>query len=169
MLPLVATAAAAFIAMCLGAYVSSSGAGLACLGFPTCGDTTSLGAPQIAQMLHRLAAGLVAIGATIALARVFGGATSRRLRLMTALGYGLLLVQIALGAANVRWLLPLGLREAHAANAGATFIAFIIALVIAWIDAPLNAADSLRSRRHHTSGARHAERVAIRSSAAPQR
>jgi hypothetical protein len=36
--------------------------------------------------------------------------------------------------ANVVWQLPLGLREAHAANAAATFIAFICAIVFAAID-----------------------------------
>jgi hypothetical protein len=36
--------------------------------------------------------------------------------------------------ANVVWQLPLGLREAHAANAAATFIVFVCAIVFAAID-----------------------------------
>jgi heme A synthase len=45
-----------------------------------------------------------------------------------------LLVQAALGAANVIWNLPLGLRELHAANAGLTFLAFVIAATFAVLE-----------------------------------
>jgi hypothetical protein len=47
--------------------------------------------------------------------------------------------------ANVVWQLPLGLREAHAANAAATFIAFICAIVFAAIDGTVRVAPSARS------------------------
>ena len=48
--------------------------------------------------------------------------------------YALIVLQVMLGMANVVWQLPLGLREAHAANAAATFIAFVCAIVFASID-----------------------------------
>ena len=48
--------------------------------------------------------------------------------------YALIVLQVMLGMANVVWQLPLGLREAHAANAAAAFIVFVCAIVFASID-----------------------------------
>lgn len=120
-------AAAAFATMCLGAYVSSSYAGLACATFPRC-DGTWLGtnALQAAQMLHRFAAGgfaAIAVVATGVAARR-GAVPAARL---AAVGLALTLGQVALGALNVLLALPTLLREAHAANAAATFLAFVLA------------------------------------------
>ncbi|MGB8518943.1 MAG: COX15/CtaA family protein, partial [Candidatus Tumulicola sp.] len=51
---LVATATIAFVTMCIGAYVSSSGAGLACLSIPGCaGNVVVYSDGQIVQLLHR--------------------------------------------------------------------------------------------------------------------
>src|SRR5262249_12510435 len=121
----------AFGTMCLGAYVSSSHAGLVCPTFPTC-DGTLLGssALQLAQMLHRIAAFVFwGIGgyATWYRRRI----ESPPVRAFAELGLLLAAVQIGLGIANVRWLMPIVLREAHAANAGLTFLAYVIAAVIA--------------------------------------
>jgi heme A synthase len=125
-MPLVVATGWAFATMCAGAYVSSSGAGLACLSFPGCGPAF-LGQtiPQALQMTHRfLAAALVVFGgvAAILLPR-------SRVRATVALRVALVLmtVQIALGGLNVLLLLPTGLREAHAANAIATFVGFVVA------------------------------------------
>ena len=50
----------AYVTMCIGSYVSSSGAGLACATFPACDVTgAGLGPPQLVQMAHRFAAGAV--------------------------------------------------------------------------------------------------------------
>ncbi len=57
-----------------------------------------------------------------------------RVRVAVLFGYALVVLQVMLGFANVAWLLPTLLREAHAANAGATFLAFVAALVFAAID-----------------------------------
>jgi heme A synthase len=128
-----------FVAMCAGSYVSASFAGLACTTFPDCNGTL-LGqtAGEFAQMVHRIAAGafgLAAIAAvSLALAR-----GSRIARIFACIGLALLAVQIALGAANVFLLLPTVLREAHAANASATFIAFVLAAAVAACD-PVHAA-----------------------------
>jgi heme A synthase len=51
------------------------------------------------------------------------------------MGVGLLCLQIGLGAGNVVWQLPTLLREAHAANAAATFVVFIVAAAVAAIEA----------------------------------
>ena len=56
------TAAAAFATMCIGAYVSSSGAGLACLSIPQCAGNVVVYTPgQYVQMLHRIAAGVTLV------------------------------------------------------------------------------------------------------------
>jgi cytochrome c oxidase assembly protein subunit 15 len=132
---LVIAAATAFVTMCAGAYVSSSGAGLACSTLPACdGGSWSGNSPaESAQMAHRLFAGSFFIFATIAAYAVSLGSTPR-VRLATLGAYALIVLQIMLGIANVAWQLPLGLREAHAANAAATFIVFIAAIVFAAID-----------------------------------
>lgn len=128
----------AFCAMSAGAYVSSSGAGLACLSVPSC-DGSWLGgssAGEIAQMLHRgCAAVLLGLATVAAYWATFSAAG--RVRAAALAGLGLILVQIGLGIANVVWALPVPLREAHAANAGLTFLAFVTAFAFATLDGTL--------------------------------
>ena len=129
-----ACAGIAFVVMCAGAFVSSSGAGLACTTLPGCaGSWTGASGPEHAQMAHRLLAGVFFLVATVA---AYGAAlgTTSRVRVATLTAYALIVLQVMLGMANVVWQLPHGLREAHAANAAATFIAFVCALVFATID-----------------------------------
>jgi heme A synthase len=127
-------AAFAFVTMCLGAYVSSSFAGLACSTFPACdGTLLGHGSAQLLQMSHRIAAGSFALVAAVA-AFVATGSASPRVRAFALGGFALVLVQIGLGVANVVWQLPTAMREAHAANAGATFLAFVIAAVLATLE-----------------------------------
>jgi heme A synthase len=132
---LAVTAAGAFVAMCAGAFVSSSGAGLACSSLPGCesGSWTGTTAAEGAQMTHRVLAGIFFLVATVAAYWAALG-TSARVRNAALLAYALVVLQVMLGMANVVWQLPLGLREAHAANAAATFIVFICAIVFAAID-----------------------------------
>ncbi len=132
---LAAAAGLAFVTMLAGSYVSSSGAGLACASFPACavGSWTGAGAPQLAQMIHRALAASFALVATAAFVVVLRG-TTPRVRAATLAGFALVALQIVLGAANVEQQLPTLLREAHAANACAAFVAFVVALVFAAID-----------------------------------
>jgi heme a synthase len=125
----------AFATMCAGAFVSSSNDGLACTTIPTCdggswiGDTPG----QVAMMIHRLIAiGFLIVATLGAYAASLG--TTVRVRTAVLLGYALVVLQAMLGLANVVWRLPTMLREAHAANAGLTFLAFVVALVFAAID-----------------------------------
>jgi len=135
-----------FVTMCLGAYVSSSNAGLACATFPGCeGSLLGHGAAQALQMAHRIAAATFALGAVFATFVAFGSG-SPRVRAFATAGSALIGVQIALGAANVIWHLPTAMREAHAANAGATFLAFVVAAVLAALE-PARAAAGVPSRR----------------------
>lgn len=131
---LAAASLAAFATMCLGAYVSSSFAGLACSTIPAC-DGTLLGTTpaQVAQMLHRGAGGLFAMVAAVA-AAVAWRRSSHRVRAFAAFGLALVALQIVLGLANVVLALPDGLREAHAANAAVTFVAFALATILAAFD-----------------------------------
>jgi heme A synthase len=132
---LTAGAGLAFLTMLAGSYVSSSGAGLACTTLPACDGGSWTGAlpGQIAQMAHRMIAGVFFLVATAAAYGAVQGGTPR-VRAAALTGYALVLVQIGLGLANVAWSLPLVLREAHAATACATFLAFVCALTFAAVD-----------------------------------
>jgi heme A synthase len=142
---LVITAGGAFVAMCAGAYVSSSGAGLACSSLPGCesGSWNGTTAAEGAQMAHRVLAGVFFLVATVGAYWAALG-TTPRVRNAALCAYALIVLQVMLGMANVVWGLPLGLREAHAANAAATFIAFICAIVFAAIDGTVRATATAR-------------------------
>ena len=130
-----AVAVLAFVTMGFGAYVSSSGAGLACAALPDCGGTllgTSLA--ETVQMIHRIAAGMLFVASTIVMYWSIVAA-STRVRVAMLAAFALLILQMMLGLANVAWNLPMVLREAHAANAAAVFIACVCALCFGLLDA----------------------------------
>jgi heme A synthase len=132
---LAVTALVAFATMCLGAYVSSSGAGLACLSIPGCaGNVVVYTAGQEFQMLHRFAAATTLICAACSLAFAWVYPASARIRLATTAGVALVCVQVLLGLLNVALRLPTDLREAHAFNAALVFLAFVMAAVFAALD-----------------------------------
>ena len=84
-------------------------------------------------MAHRVLAGVFFLVATVGAYWAALG-TTPRVRAAALGAYALIVLQVMLGMANVVWQLPLGLREAHAANAAATFIVFVAAMVFAAID-----------------------------------
>ena len=128
-------AAVAFVTMCIGAYVSSSGAGLACVTIPGCaGNVVIFGNGQFVQMLHRFAAAASLLAAVAAFAFAWAKRASPRVRAWTSAGLALVFVQIVLGLLNVAFRLPLDLREAHAANAALIFLAFVCATTLASLD-----------------------------------
>jgi heme A synthase len=133
-----------FLTMCAGAFVSSSGAGLACPSFPGCGPAFfGSGGPQAAQMGHRFLALIFAIFAVSAAFLV--PAAARRATIAVRIGLCLLGLQIGLGIANVLAGMPAPLREAHAANAGLTFLSFVVAALLASLDESPVSADSQAS------------------------
>jgi heme A synthase len=133
---LATTATAAFVTMCVGAYVSSSGAGLACLSIPGCaGNVVVYTTGQFVQMLHRFAAGATLLCAAAALALAWANATPARIRAALGIGVVLVAVQVLLGLFNVVLRLPTDLREAHAVNAALVFLSFFVATVFAVLDA----------------------------------
>jgi heme A synthase len=124
------------VTMCVGAYVSSSGAGLACLSIPGCaGNVVVYSEGQYVQMLHRIAAAGTLLCATAAFAYAWARPAGRRIRLAASAGFGLVCVQVLLGLLNVALRLPTNLREAHATNAALTFLAFVVATMFALLDA----------------------------------
>lgn len=146
------TAVVAFVVMCAGAFVSSSGAGLACSTLPTCdlGSWTGVTPMENAQMTHRLLAGAFFVIATVVAYWASLG-TTLRVRIATLVAYALIVLQVLLGLANVAYQLPIGLREAHAANAAATFIAFVCAIVYATIDGTVRVPVKARAVAHSQS------------------
>ncbi len=129
---LLITAGIAFITMCIGAYVSSSGAGLACLSLTGCAGNVIVSQDgQSVQMLHRFLAAACLFSAVICTALVWVWHADRRVRLLTATGLVLIFVQIMLGLLNVALRLPIDLREAHAANAALVFLSFVSACALA--------------------------------------
>jgi heme A synthase len=143
----------AFVTMCLGAFVSSSHAGLVCSSVPLCNGTLfGNDAAQLAQMLHRLAAAVFA--AVAVFAAYAARASSLRVRAFAYGGIALVGVQVLLGSLNVVWQLPLGLREAHAANAAATFVAFVVAAGLAALEPAFARARVVRSLASAPNAAR---------------
>jgi protoheme IX farnesyltransferase len=115
-------ALAAFATMCLGAFVSSSGG--------------------LLLPWHRFVATILVVSAALALF-VVRRHSSARVKTAVAAGFALVVVQALLGLGNVAFHLPTALREAHAANAGATFVAFVVALILSVLDARPDAATTL--------------------------
>jgi heme A synthase len=137
-LPLVLgiTTLVAFVTMCVGAYVSSSGAGLACLSIPGCaGNIVVYTTGQFVQMLHRIAAGVTLVCAAGAVAVTWAQPASARVRAAVLAGIVLISVQVLLGLLNVALRLPMDLREAHAVNAALVFLAFFVATTLGVLDA----------------------------------
>jgi heme A synthase len=130
------TSLVAFVTMCVGAYVSSSGDGLACLSIPGCAGHVVVYSPgQYVQMLHRLIAAATLLCAVSSFAFAWMRPISTRVRVMTGIGLALVFVQVILGLLNVALRLPMDLREAHAFNAALLFLSFVIATLFATLDA----------------------------------
>jgi len=142
-----ASVALAFAVMCAGSYVSSSGSGLACSTLPACDGGSWFGttAAQHAQMVHRLLAGALLVAA--AFAAYLSAAAPARVRIAAWSAFGLVLGQALLGFANVAWVLPTALREAHAANACALYLALLAGLMFTAIDGTAPVAARIAARR----------------------
>jgi protoheme IX farnesyltransferase len=142
--------AATFLLIISGAYVTRTGASLACLGYPLCGDVPGgMGELQWNNMAHRgvaLLVGILMLGA-------LGTALTLRHRtvtLLTILLTSLLGLQVALGATNVIMELPAWARGAHLALAGMFFAGVILLLSALWQGRPVprGAATVEQSSKH---------------------
>ena len=129
-------AAAVYLLLLTGAYVTRSGASAACVAIPACGPAASSEAARRlmgVHMLHRWAA----VAVTLALGGVLTAAWraaphDRRLRGWLATVGSLLLAQIGLGAANVLLGLPAWSRAMHLVVAATLWTAVTILAVSLW-------------------------------------
>jgi protoheme IX farnesyltransferase len=143
--------AAAFVLLLTGAYVTRSGASLACPNFPACGPANSaIRNLQDIQMLHRFAAFTVLAIYLYILARYSRilGKQVRAIGRWNWLMLGAFAVQIGLGIINVLYRLPIWARGAHLAGAAAIWAGFVTFYVLVQVGrrAPLsNSASSLPS------------------------
>ena len=130
-----ASAFIAFVTMCVGAYVSSSGAGLACIDIPGCAGHVVVYTPgQYVQMLHRFVAAACLLSAAVSFALSWLAGVPARVRTAASIAFALVLLQVVLGLLNVALRLPIDLREAHAANAALVFLTFVTATAFAALE-----------------------------------
>ena len=100
----IATGAAVLAQMLLGSWVAGTGSGLAFPDFPLMDGglwPSTLASPEAIQLGHRLLAVIVAVLVLWTARRVRQSVTAPRTRRLAALAVALVLVQVALGAANV--------------------------------------------------------------------
>jgi len=120
----------------LGGLVSSRYAGLACAEWPTCNDGAFLPSFEGVvglQLVHRLNAYALAL-AMAATATASRGLAS--LERPTVLALGLVLLQIALGVANVWLRIPVEITALHSATAAALVLTLTVCVRAAWRRAP---------------------------------
>ncbi len=131
-----ATLLAGYVTVVLGGYVSNIGAGLACPDWPTCQGQLipPLGDPSVlAEYIHRLAAVLVGVFALATLILVWWRRRAHTtLVLATTAGFGLLVLQITLGALTVTSFLAAEVVTAHLAVATAFIATMTWATVLAF-------------------------------------
>jgi len=111
----------AFVTVLFGALTANLGAAAACHGFPLCNGQIWITAGPLAliQWIHRLLAYALAVTATVWAVRRRGPAPKVIL--------GLVVLQIAIGAATVLLGLPSGLQAAHVAVGAAVWAGVVLA------------------------------------------
>ena len=111
----------AFVTVLFGGLTANLGAAAACHGFPLCNGEIWMSAGPLAwvQWIHRLLAYSLAIAATVWAVRTRGTAAKVVL--------GLVVLQIATGAATVLLGLPSGLQAAHVAVGSAVWAGVVLA------------------------------------------
>jgi len=129
-----------YLLVLTGSLVTRSGASLACPAFPGCGAAST----QLTdiQMLHRLTALAVAGLALVVIVQIGRRAQATPLSRFAQLLLGLLLSQLALGAANVLLRLPLWTRVLHLTVAAAWWAAVVMLWTVASRGRSLSRADT---------------------------
>jgi len=110
-----------FVTVLFGALTANLGAAAACHGFPLCNGEIWISAGPLAwiQWIHRLLAYALAIVAAVWALRTRGAAPKVLL--------GLVVLQVAIGAATVLLGLPSGLQAAHVAVGSAVWAVVVLA------------------------------------------
>lgn len=130
-----ATMAATFLLILIGAFMMGTGASLGCTAFPLCDGGQALPTGSVAaqtHMLHRYAAlgvGLLLLATAIQARRRHPG--DRPIIVVTNVAGVLYLGQVAVGIGNVLWFIPPALRVAHLALAFALWAALVALCVLA--------------------------------------
>jgi cytochrome c oxidase assembly protein subunit 15 len=131
-----ATLLAGYATIVLGGYVSNIGAGLACPDWPTCNGqiVPPLGDPAVlAEYVHRLSAVLVGVLALVTLVFVWWRYRGHRALLIgISVAFGLLIVQVTLGALTITSLLDPVVVTAHLAVATAFIAMMTVTTVVAF-------------------------------------
>ena len=129
-------ALASFLLILSGAYVTRSGASLACLGFPHCGTLVESGEVQrlqTIQMLHRLVAfSVVGLTLWVLWASWRLGPGAARIRALSLAIAGALALQVALGISNVLLRLPDWSRLGHVTTSALFFAGVMLLVGTAW-------------------------------------
>ncbi|GBD10921.1 Protoheme IX farnesyltransferase [bacterium HR23] len=133
-LALLALGVTAFLLILTGAYVTRSGAALACVPFPLCNRppaTLEVARLQEVDRLHWASAVLVGVLVAWVSVRAFR-ASARGVVALTLPLTLLAVVQIAFGIANKVWLLPTWSRVAHLIGAAGVFTWAFFLVGVAW-------------------------------------
>ncbi|MDW8120605.1 MAG: heme o synthase, partial [Chloroflexota bacterium] len=140
---------ATFLLILTGAYVTRSGAALACVPFPLCNrppETLEVARLQEVDRLHWATA--VVVGVLVAWITWRGlRSPERQVRLLLIPLGVLALIQAVFGVVNKVWLLPLWSRLAHLVGAAGLFTWVFFLLGLAWPEARWGAAAPLHTVR----------------------
>jgi protoheme IX farnesyltransferase len=144
------TAAVTYALVVLGGVVRVSGSGLGCPDWPLCHGRLlpPLNLHAIIEYSHRTTASLTSL-LVVATALVAWAAwrDRRDLLIPATLAFGLLIVQVVLGAITVRFELPPMIVLAHLATAMALLAAVVVTAASAWMPLPVGAVDAVSARR----------------------
>ena len=132
---LLAAAGSVYGVMLLGAYIGTSGAGLACLDWPLChGRVIPAGGwpwPMYVHFSHRALAAAAAVLVLAVLAQAWLGRHRQPDRLkLAALAAALILLQVLLGALNIWLRTPPALVVLHLANGSLTWVTLVAMTVL---------------------------------------
>ncbi|MFQ5918595.1 MAG: heme A synthase [Thermoplasmata archaeon] len=131
-----ATLLAGYATVVLGGYVSNIGAGLACPDWPTCNGqiVPALGDPAVlAEYVHRLSAVVAGLLALVTLIFVWWRHRGHRALLVgISVAFGLLILQVTLGALTITTLLAPVVVTAHLAVATAFIAMMTVTTVLAF-------------------------------------
>jgi protoheme IX farnesyltransferase len=150
----IVTGAAVLAQMLLGSWVAGTGSGLAFPDFPLMHGglwPSNLASPQLIQLSHRLLAVIVAVLVIWLARRVRQSVLAPRARWLAGLAVALVLVQVALGAANVWSRLSALFVVPHLA-VGAALWATLVLLYLALRRSPVPEAASRMSPSSSSAG-----------------
>jgi len=150
----IVTGAAVLAQMLLGSWVAGTGSGLAFPDFPLMHGAlwpSNLASPELIQLSHRLLAVIVAVLVIWMARRVRQSVLAPRARWLAGLAVALVLVQVALGAANVWSRLSALFVVPHLA-VGAALWATLVLLYLALRRSPVSEAASRMSPSSSSAG-----------------